>query len=252
MKKIIFLFVFTVFCKFLLAQKVRDSILVARDTIHVYGKVVDKLGHAVSGALVLSETLDENYNYVRTKTDEFGNFALAGVNPNDVLRVRREGIATETRIKGTRKILITLLPLDEKRLNSDRDVFSINAKRISERDKYKYKATDSTIYLGFHPFGHHNPATYPGGMQKFYDFIKNNLVYPKRAIESNVEGLVAVAFTIDRFGIYKDFVVIRDIGYGCAEELLKVIKKSKKWYPAMNGLFVDERIILEIPFKLID
>ena len=252
MKKILFLFVFTVFCKFLSAQKVRDSILVARDTIHVYGKVVDKLGHPVSGALVLSETLDENYNYVRTKTDEFGNFALAGVNPNDVLRVRREGIATETPINGTRKILITLLPIDKNRLNSDRDIFFIEAKRLSVRDKYRYKVKDSTIYFSFHQFGHHNPATYPGGMQKFYNFIKNNLVYPKRAIENNVEGVVAVEFTIDQFGIYKDFVVIRDIGYGCAEELLKVIKKSKNWNSAMNGLNVDQRIALEIPFKLTD
>ena len=64
--------------------------------------------------------------------------------------------------------------------------------------------------------------------------------------------MVAVEFTIDQFGSCQDFVVTKDIGYGCAEQLLSVIKKSKKWYPAMNGLFVDQRIILEIPFKLTD
>ena len=89
-------------------------------------------------------------------------------------------------------------------------------------------------------------------LQKFYDFINNNILYPEKAIKNNIEGMVTVEFTIDTSGNYKDFIVIRDIGYGCSEEVLKVIKKSKKWNSALNGTLVNQRVSLEVPFKLLD
>ena len=39
-------------------------------------------------------------------------------------------------------------------------------------------------------------AEFPGGMQKMYEFIGKNLVYPAMARESNVEGKVFVYFVV--------------------------------------------------------
>ena len=172
MKKIIIIFCLTFFSEFLSAQKNIDSIVVSRDTIHISGKVLDGNGQAIFGASVLSESFDKEYNYIQTKTDKNGAFNLKGINPNDVLRVRHDGLATGFRIKGARYLLISLPPPEKRAANNYGDVFSIKAKRVTIKPKYTYKAKDTIINLGFHPFGYDSPAAYPGGMQKSMILLK--------------------------------------------------------------------------------
>lgn len=235
-----------------LAQKIRDSITVSIDTVNITGKVVDEKGNPVIGATILSETFDKNYNYIRTMTNNNGYFKLSGISPKDIIRIRKDDVAIEHNLKGSRYLFIKVPPLSKKELNANLTPFYINAKRISAKEKYVFKRIDSAVYIGWHPFGHYSSANYPGGMQKFYDFIQKGILYPKAAIQNNIEGVVKIEFTVDRQGNCIDFLIVSDIGYGCAAEVLKVIKSSKKWNPAMNGLFVNQRISIEVPFKLTD
>lgn len=250
--KSILLFVFLFIPISIVFAQSKDSIVVVKDTINVRGKVIDDYGKPVFNALVFSEDLEKSHQYVQTKTNKDGVFYLYGVTPKNTIRVRTKEAATELLLKGSRYLLITLSNLSKQIIKSDEQRLDISAKRTSTKPKFSFKIKDTVISIGFHPFGHYWPASYAGGINKFYNFIQKNIVYPKKAIENNVEGTVIIEFTIGNTGNLKDFLVIRDIGYGCAEEVIRVIKISKKWEPAMNGLSVDQRTVVEIPFKLFD
>ena len=90
-----------------------------------------------------------------------------------------------------------------------------------------------------------------GGEQKLFEFLGNNMVYPKEAKEAGIEGQVFVEFYIERDGTVCDAKVLRGIGYGCDEEALRVIGLMPKWYPGkQRGKAVRVRYTLPINFKL--
>ena len=90
-----------------------------------------------------------------------------------------------------------------------------------------------------------------GGMQSFYDYISQNINYPLKARERNIEGKVTVSFAVDRNGDIIDVQAKNDIGGGCAAEAERVIKNSPKWNPAkQRGKTVKVRLTIPIVFKL--
>ena len=90
-----------------------------------------------------------------------------------------------------------------------------------------------------------------GGQQKLFEFLGNNLVYPKEAKEAGIEGVVFVEFYIEKDGTVCDAKVLRGIGYGCDEEALRVIGLMPKWSPGkQRGKAVRVRYTLPINFKL--
>lgn len=252
MKKLIFSTIIFLLSKSLLAQNTSDSILVLRDTINIHGRVIDQSGNPVVDAQVFSEDFDKRHNYIQTKSNKEGKFYLNGINPINVIRVRKDDINMEERLNSSRYLLITMVPLSKHEFNRNKDEITISAKKQSIKNKYEYKVKDKIINSSFHPFGHYLPAIYPGGITMLYSLIKKSIIYPQKAIEKNIEGLVAVEFTVDRYGNSADFTILKDIGYGCAEQIITLIKNAKKWNPAFNGLNVSQRIYIEIPFKLID
>ncbi|TCD07149.1 hypothetical protein EZ449_15275 [Pedobacter frigidisoli] len=239
--------------QFLKAQKVGDSTISYMDTINIHGKIIDEMGKPVNNALVFSETFDQNKNYIKTASDSLGLFSLSGIKPTDLIRVRTKSIAIVKPLNGSRFLLIEMLPQEIRKLNNYPVAFNVSAKRLLPKKKYQYKYNrkDTTVY-DFHPFGYPKLAEYPGGIRKFYDFVKANIKYPQKAVKNNIEGMVAIRFTIDNLGGYKNFVVLQDLGFGCAEELIRVILSSKKWIPASNGFTVEQIFTIEIPFKLDD
>ena len=93
--------------------------------------------------------------------------------------------------------------------------------------------------------------SYKGGTQELLNFISNNLVYPKPAMENNLEGDVFIKFYIDENGKINNPQVIKDrVGGGCAEEAVKLIQKMPLWNPGLqNGKKVKVYYTLPITFK---
>ncbi len=88
---------------------------------------------------------------------------------------------------------------------------------------------------------------FSGGLNKFYEFINANYRLP------NVPGLrgeVRVNFVINEDGSIGDFKIIEDLGYGTAEELIRVLKTTgNKWSPAVkDGKPVKSSFVL--PLKI--
>ncbi|TZF86334.1 energy transducer TonB (plasmid) [Pedobacter sp. BS3] len=90
---------------------------------------------------------------------------------------------------------------------------------------------------------------FPGGIQKFYQYVAKNYNYPAAAKEQGVSGRVTVSFIVEKDGSLTDIKVLRDLGMGTGEEAVRLLKKSPKWKPGIqNGRPV--RVAYTIPIML--
>jgi TonB family protein len=69
--------------------------------------------------------------------------------------------------------------------------------------------------------------TYPGGRSAMAAFVKENMVYPEKALVNKIQGTVAVVIDIDENGFVTKEQVKKGIGYGCDEEAIRICKLMK-------------------------
>lgn len=65
--------------------------------------------------------------------------------------------------------------------------------------------------------------------EKMFEFIYNKLTYPLEAKEKEIEGTVAVSFTVEKDGCISNIKVVKDIGGGCGEEALRICELMPDW-----------------------
>ena len=110
-----------------------------------------------------------------------------------------------------------------------------------EGDKDAKIVEDNTVYNAVEV-----RPDFPGGIQKFYDFVSKNY----RAPEEDVKGKVFVQFVVEKDGSLTDIKVMRDLGYGTGAEAIRVLKKSPKWKPGIqNGRPV--RVLYSLPISIV-
>lgn len=92
---------------------------------------------------------------------------------------------------------------------------------------------------------------FPGGQRKMLEFLYGNIVYPPIARENGIDGMVVVSFIVMEDGSLSDIEIKRDIGGGCGQEAVRVIRSMPKWLPGMQkGEAVRVRYNLPVRFKL--
>jgi protein TonB len=105
---------------------------------------------------------------------------------------------------------------------------------------------DNTIYDFVQVF-----PEFPGGEAALYTFLAKNLKYPKLAREIGVMGKVLVEFIVWKDGTIRDMKILRGLGSGCDEEVIRVINKMPKWKPGIQGgKRVNVMFRMPISFKL--
>lgn len=95
-----------------------------------------------------------------------------------------------------------------------------------------------------------NPDIMPefiGGESELYHFIKTNLQVPESAKENNISGKVIVQFIVEKDGSVSNIEILRKLGFGCYEEVVRIINSMPKWKPGkMNDEPVRMKMILPI------
>ncbi len=82
------------------------------------------------------------------------------------------------------------------------------------------------------------------------EYIARNINYPVKAKENDVQGVVVIQFTIAADGSVGDAEITRDIGGGCGEEALKIIRSMPLWTPGtVDEKAVPVRVTRPIRFK---
>ena len=80
-----------------------------------------------------------------------------------------------------------------------------------------------------------------GGLKKFYSEI---------ARKTGIDGIVIVQFIVNKMGEVESPQIIRGIGGGCDEEVLRVIKKMKFSPGIQNGILVNVKMSQSVRFQL--
>lgn len=94
-------------------------------------------------------------------------------------------------------------------------------------------------------------ASFKGGMEAWYIYLKKNLTYPSQARRMGIEGSVIVRFVVNTDGTIQDVEVLRSIGGGCDEIAKKVITNSPSWNPGIiRNRPVRSRMTMPIRFRL--
>lgn len=115
--------------------------------------------------------------------------------------------------------------------------------------------------------GNPQSAEFPGGMPKFYEYQRNTMVFPKKAMKKGLKGKVYVEFYITENGSVDPqavrMVPAREIetlmgGRYVAEmvsdesleaEAVRIIKNSPAWKPGtLNGKPIRQKMIMPVIF----
>ncbi len=80
--------------------------------------------------------------------------------------------------------------------------------------------------------------------------IMKEIRYPEMAKKAGVEGRVIVQFVVNKEGDLVNPVVVRSLGAGCDEEVLRALGKVRFKPGKQRGVPVSVRMTIPISFKL--
>lgn len=96
-----------------------------------------------------------------------------------------------------------------------------------------------------------NEAEFPGGVAAMNRFLAENIKYPTLGKQKNIEGKVIISFIVEKNGSLSDIRTIKDIGEGCGDEGIRIVRLMPKWKPAkQKGQPVRQQFLLPISFVL--
>lgn len=91
---------------------------------------------------------------------------------------------------------------------------------------------------------------YPGGVKAIRAFIREQLQYPREALEARVEGTVILHYSVDFRGTVTDVRVVSGLGYGCDQEAVRLVQLLKFEVPKTRKLRVKFQKTIQIHFRL--
>ena len=90
---------------------------------------------------------------------------------------------------------------------------------------------------------------FPGGPKALREYLRQNVRYPEAAARKKVKGRVWVSFVIDTAGYISDPTILKELGYGCDEEAIRVVREMPvPWKP---GTLMDKlwRVKYNLPIS---
>jgi TonB family protein len=95
------------------------------------------------------------------------------------------------------------------------------------------------------------PARFPEGMAAFYEYVREELQYPKDAMAQGIEGRVFVQVIVNKDGSLDGIQTVKGIGYGCDAEAERIIRNAPRFNPGIqNGEAVPTLMMLPIIFRV--
>jgi len=197
----------------------------ATKTKVITGRVTDDNGEGLPGVNVVVKG-----SAVGTITDATGDYQIT-VNESDKLVFNYIGFSSQEADTKQSEVNVAM---------------AVDAAQLSEVVVTGYEARDKE-----EPSEHLELATPEGGKRAFKQYLEKNLVYPQQAIENNVEGRVTIQFTVESTGLLSDFSVLKGIGAGCDEEVIRLVKQGPRWIPTKRANeAVRDRVKVRMKFVL--
>jgi TonB family protein len=172
--------------------------------------------------------------HVRGVTDVNGNYELLILTDNNTLVFSFIGFETrEAQIRDQRELNVTL----------EEDVHALSEVVVVSGYGTAHESDDKPASF--------RPAEPQGGRNDFKDYLTRAVRYPEEALSNKTEGRVTVRFTVEPTGQLTNFEVVRGIGSGCDEELIRAIKEGPSWQPGKQGdVPLADKVKVRFKFQL--
>ncbi|MBR4996043.1 MAG: TonB family protein [Alistipes sp.] len=92
------------------------------------------------------------------------------------------------------------------------------------------------------------PTFQGGDLNKFRNWVQNQVRYPAEAIEAGISGRVVCSFIVEKDGSLSEFAVMRTPDKILGDEVVRVLKNSPKWEPGMHG---DEKVRVKYSIPIV-
>lgn len=90
---------------------------------------------------------------------------------------------------------------------------------------------------------------YPGGYKAMEKYLSKHVKYPKEALKNRIQGTVFYRFVVLPDGKLAHITILKDIGGGCGEAGVEVIKGMPLWHPGMlKGKPVPVKVAIPLKF----
>ena len=120
----------------------------------------------------------------------------------------------------------------------------VEAPKVEEKPKVQHEQIVDMAMVEQKP-------SFKGGDAALYKWLNSQIVYPAAASEEGVQGIVIVAFVIEKDGRVTNVQVVRKKHPALDAEALRVVKKMPNWTPGRNnGQPVRVKYNLPVTFKL--
>lgn len=168
---------------------------------------------------------------IGTVTDASGNFQIESAQPNPSLVLSFIGFQTQE---------ITVADRNQVNVQMALDVTQLSEVVVTGYG-IQGEAYTPTVELA-HPVM---------GNRAFKQYLEKNMRYPKEALDKKVEGRVTIEFFVETNGALSGFTVIRGIGAGCDEELIRLVREGPKWEPTKrDGVPLLDKARVRLKFDL--
>jgi TonB family protein len=95
-------------------------------------------------------------------------------------------------------------------------------------------------------------AEHRGGQRNMFMFMAQNIRYPAKSREANIQGTIYIGFVVEKNGVLTNFKLKRGISEDCDAEAMRVLKlMSGNWEAGvLNGQKVRQAFTIPVKFKL--
>ena len=196
----------------------------------INGKITDQDGRALPGVNIIAKGTNNG-----TVSNAEGKYSLTVPQPDQTLTYSFIGfIAQEQNLNlDNAKTAALDVQLEE------------DATQLSEIVVTGYgekKAGDEPVVRLAEPYG---------GRKAYDQYLDEKKMYPQQAIENKVEGRVIIEFTVGSTGTISEFNVVRKLGFGCDEEVIRLVKEGPQWRPSyVDNEPVESLVRIKTRFKL--
>ena len=92
---------------------------------------------------------------------------------------------------------------------------------------------------------------FPGGMQGLFEYMQNNVNYPKEAKNQKIEGRVIVSFIVEKDGSISDVHPLTAVHPLLDKEAMRLVNEMPRWKPGTEKCkAVRVSFALPVSFKL--
>lgn len=170
-----------------------------------------------------------------TVTDMQGNYQLISNTPDPTLVYSFIGLQSQE-VKSNNQELINV--------NLQSDVSQLSEVVVTGYSPMKDDANREPVIKLAEP---------AGGRRAYDKYLKNSLRYPQLALDNKIKGRVTIQFTVHVDGSLDEFNVLKGLGYGCDEEVIRLVKEGPAWSPTTeDNVAVESEVRVRVKFALPD